>query len=48
MELTQTEPQKEKRILERGDRLRDLSDSIKQSNIHIIGVPKGKGTEERA
>ena len=52
MELTQTEKQseKKKRMKRIEDSLRDLWDSMKRTNIWIIGVPeeekKNKGTEK--
>ena len=42
VEITQSEQQKEKWILKNEDSLRDLWDSIKHNNIHIIGVPEGE------
>ena len=44
-ENTQSEQQKEKRILKNGDSLRSLWDNFKCTNIHIFGVPEG---EDRA
>ena len=38
---TRAEQQKEKRILKNKDRLKDLSNIIKQRNIWIIVVPEG-------
>ena len=49
MEITTTEQNKEKRIKRIEDRLRDLWDNIKCTNIQILGVPeeeKKKGTEK--
>ena len=49
MEITTAEQNKEKRMKRIEDRLRDLWDNIKCTNIQIIGVPeeeeKKKGTE---
>ena len=41
-EYTQSEQQKEKRILENKYSVRDLWDNMKHNNIQIIGVPEGK------
>ena len=46
VELTQSEQQKEKRMKRNEDTLMYLGDNIKQTNIHIIGVPEG-GERER-
>ena len=50
MEITTTEQNKEKRMKRIEDSLRDLWDTIKHTNIRIIGVPeeekKKKGTEK--
>ena len=50
MEITTAEQNKEKRMKRIEDRLRDLWDNIKCTNIRIIGVPeeeeKKKGTEK--
>ena len=50
MEITPTEWNKEKRMKRIEDRLRDLSENIKHTNILNIGVPeekeKKKGTEK--
>ena len=50
VEITTTEQNKEKRMKRIEDSLRDLWNSIKHTNIWIIGVPeeeeKKKGTEE--
>lgn len=42
---TQLEQQKEK-ILKHEDSLRELRDTIKWNNIHIIGLLKGKDSEQ--
>ena len=51
VEITTTEQNKEKRMKRIEDRLRDLWDNIKHTNIRIIGVPgeeeKKKGMEKR-
>ena len=50
MEITTAEQNKEKRMKRIEDRVRDLWDNIKHTNIRIIGVPeeeeKKKGTEK--
>ena len=50
MEITTAEQNKEKGMKRTEDRLRDLWDNIKRTNIQIIGVPeeeeKKKGTEK--
>ena len=46
MEITQSEQQKEERIVLNEDNLRDLRDSIKYTNIHIIDIPEGEEREE--
>ena len=50
MEITATEPNKEKRMKRIEDSLRDTWDNIIRMNIQIIGVPeeeeKEKGTEK--
>ena len=49
MEITTAEQNKEKRMKRNEDRLRDLWDNVKHTNIQIIGVPeeeKKKGTEK--
>ena len=50
VEITTAEQNKEKRMKRTEDRLRDLWDNIKRTNIRIIGVPeeeeKKKGTEK--
>ena len=40
VEFTAVEQNKEKRMQRNEDRLRDLWDNIKHTNIHIIGVPE--------
>ena len=42
LEFTAAEQNKEKRMKRNEDRLRDLWDNIKHTNIHIIGVPEEK------
>ena len=50
VEITAREQNKEKRMKRIEDRLRDLWDNIKRTNIQIIGVPeeeeKKKGSEK--
>ena len=50
VEITTAEQNREKRMKRIEDSLRDLWDSIKHTNIRIIGVPeeeeKKKGTEK--
>ena len=42
VEVTTAEQNKEKRMKRTEDRVRDLWDNIKHTNIRIIGVPKKK------
>lgn len=42
LECTLSKQQKEKRMKKSEDRLKDLQNSIKQTNAHILGFPKGK------
>ena len=48
VEITTAEQNKEKRMKRIEDKLRDLCDNIKRTNIQIIGVPEEeeKGTEK--
>ena len=46
VEFTATEQNKEKRMKRNEDSLRDLWDTIKCTNIHIIGVPEGEAREK--
>ena len=46
VEFTTAEQNKEKRIKRKEDRLRDLWDNIKCTNIRIIGVPEGEEREK--
>ena len=49
VEITTSEQNKEKRTKRMEDSLRDLRDSLKHTNIQLIGVPeekKKKGTEK--
>ena len=46
-EVAQLEDQKEKRIKNNEDSIRDLWDNIKHTNIRIIGVPEGEEREKR-
>ena len=43
---TQSEKQKEKRIIKNGDSLRDFWGNMKHYNICIRGVPEGEEREE--
>uniref|UniRef100_A0A671DN93 L1 transposable element RRM domain-containing protein n=1 Tax=Rhinolophus ferrumequinum TaxID=59479 RepID=A0A671DN93_RHIFE len=45
-EITQTEQQKEKRIKNNEDGLRDLWDNIKRNNMRIIGIPEGEESKQ--
>ena len=40
MENDEVEKKRERRLLDHERRLRELRDSIKQNNIHIIGDPE--------
>ena len=40
VEINESERKKEKRIQRNKNNLRDLQDSVKRSNIRIIGVPE--------
>jgi len=40
MESNQAEQKREKRIMHNQNRLKKLSDSVKHSNIYIMGVPE--------
>lgn len=42
----QAEQEREKRIIKNKNRLRELSDTIKHKNTHIIGVLEGEEREE--
>ena len=42
MENNKYAQERERRILDHKSRLRELSNSIKHNNIHIIGVPEEK------
>ena len=41
MEITQSGQQTENKIKKLESNIRDLWDSIKQANLHIIGIPEG-------
>ena len=47
VEITAIEQNIEKRIKRNEDSLKDLRDTIKYTNIHIIGVPEGGERERR-
>ena len=50
VEITDVEQKREKRLKPNEERLRELWDNMKCTNMHIIGVPEGeereKGTEK--
>ena len=46
VEFTAAKQNKEKRMTRNEDRLRDLWDKIKNTNIHIIGIPEEKDREK--
>ena len=46
VENTQSQDQKEKRILKKQRCLRDVWDNIKHTNVRIVGVPEGHGREK--
>ena len=46
VEITATKQNTEKKNEKNEDRLRDLWDKIKHTNIHIIGVPEGEEIEK--
>ena len=46
VEFTAMEQNKEKRMKRNEDSLRDLWDTIKRKNIHILGVPEGEEREK--
>ena len=48
VEITTTEQNKEKRMKRIEDRLRDLWDNIKLTNIRIIGVPEEEEKKKRS
>ena len=45
MEKDEAEKNRDKSILDHEGRIRELSDSMKGNNIHIIGVPKEEERE---
>ena len=51
VEMMDVEQKREKSLKRNDERLRQLWDNVKHTNIHIIGVPEGeereKGTEKR-
>ena len=48
MEKDEAEKKKDKQILDHKKRIRELSDSMKCNNIHIIGVPEEEEREKGA
>jgi len=46
VENNEAEQKRERKILDHKSRLRELSDSIKHNNIHLIGVPEEEKREE--
>ena len=47
MENNEAEQKRERKIMNHKSRLRELSDSIKHNNIHIIGVPEEEKWDRR-
>ena len=45
-ENTQSEQQKQKRIQKNEDSIRSLWDNLKQTDIHIVGLPEGTEREQ--
>lgn len=48
IEVTQTEAQEKKRLFKNKRNLNYLSNYIKQSNVHVMGVSKGKERKNQA
>ena len=48
MEKEEAEKKRNKKIQEYEGRIRELSDAIKQNNIHIIGIPEEEESEKGA
>ena len=46
VEVTDVEQKREKRLKTNEERLRELWDNVKCTNIHIIGVPEGEEREK--
>ena len=46
MEITDVEQKREKRLKTNEESLRELWDNVKDTNIHIIGVPEGEEKEK--
>ena len=42
---TQNEQEKEKMLRKNEEGLREMQDNMKHNNIHIIGIPEGKGEQ---
>jgi len=47
IEINQAEQERE-RIMEHENKVRELSDSIKRNNVHIIGIPEEEEREKGA
>ena len=49
MEITQSEQQTERQMkkTQNESNIQDLWDNIKQTNLHIIGIPEGEEREKR-
>ena len=47
MEITQTGQQTENHMTKHKSNIRDLWDDIKQTNLHIIGIPEGVEKDKR-
>lgn len=48
VEITQSEQQNQKRILQNEDSIGDLWDNISHPNINILGIPEGEEEEKGA
>ena len=46
VEIMDAEQKREKRLKRNEERLRELWDNVKRTNIHIIGVPEGEEREK--
>ena len=47
MEKEEAEKKRDKKIWEYEGRIRELSDSMKHNNIHIIGIPEEEERERK-